>query len=94
MGYGSKWHNLTSSGSQISILRVRGPKWHLGISSRAAGVFNSIKNMMVQSEFILDAQFKIIAFLVGILGDVINLSLRRVCIFYSIFLRTRILFVA
>ena len=40
-GYGPKWHNLTSSGSQISILRVRGPKWHLGTSSRAAGVFNS-----------------------------------------------------
>ena len=40
-GYGPKWNNLTSSGSQISILRVRGPKWHLGISSRAAGVFNS-----------------------------------------------------
>ena len=25
-GYGSKWHNLTSSGCQNSILRVRGPK--------------------------------------------------------------------
>ena len=42
--YGPKWHNLTSSGSQISILRVRGPKWHLEISSRAAGVFNSKQN--------------------------------------------------
>ena len=42
-GYGPKWHNLTSSGSQISILRVRGPKWHLETSSRAAGVFNSKK---------------------------------------------------
>ena len=40
-GYRSKWHNLTSSGCQISILRVRGPKWHLRTSSRAAGVFNS-----------------------------------------------------
>jgi len=43
-GYGPKWHNLTSSGSQISILRVRGPKWHLGTSSRAAGVFNSLQS--------------------------------------------------
>ena len=43
-GYGAKWHNLTSSGSQISILRVRGPKWHLGTSSRAASVFNSPSN--------------------------------------------------
>jgi len=47
-GYGPKWHNLTSSGSQISILRVRGPKWHLETSSRAAGVFNSlIYNMLI-----------------------------------------------
>ena len=40
-GYGPKWHNLISSGCQISILRVRGPKWHLGTSSRTVGVFNS-----------------------------------------------------
>ena len=44
-GYVLKWHNLTSSRSQISILRVRGPKWHLETSSRAAGVFNSRKNL-------------------------------------------------
>ena len=43
--YGPKWHNLTSSGCQISILRVRGSKWHLGTSSRAAGVFNSLTNV-------------------------------------------------
>jgi hypothetical protein len=30
---------------QISILQVRGPKWHLRTSSRAAGVFNS-KNIL------------------------------------------------
>jgi len=41
-GYGPKWHNLTSLGCQISILRVCGPKWHLETSSRTAGVFNSI----------------------------------------------------
>ena len=41
MGYGPKWHNLTNSGCQISILRVCGPKWYLGTSSRAAGVFSS-----------------------------------------------------
>ena len=40
-GYGPNWHNLTSLGCQISILRVCGPKWHLGTSSRTAGVFNS-----------------------------------------------------
>ena len=41
-GYGPKWHNLTSSGCQISILRVRKPKWHIKTSSRTADVFNSI----------------------------------------------------
>ena len=42
-GYGTKWHNLTSLGCQILILRVRGPEWYLGISSKAAGAFNSKK---------------------------------------------------
>ena len=40
--YGPKWHNLTSSGNQISILQVHGPKWHLRTSLRTTGVFNSI----------------------------------------------------
>jgi len=39
-GYGPKWHTLTSSGRQISILRVHGPKWHGAISLRAVNVFN------------------------------------------------------
>jgi len=43
--YGPKWHNLSSSGCQISILRVRRSKWHLGTSWRAAGVFNSLTNV-------------------------------------------------
>ena len=42
--YGPKWLNLTSSGCQILILRVRRPKWHLWTSSRVAGVFTSIWN--------------------------------------------------
>ena len=32
--YGPKWHNLTSSGSQISILQVRGPN---GTSGQVRG---------------------------------------------------------
>ena len=47
-GYGSKWHNLTSSWCHISILRVRGAKWHLRTSSRAAGVFNSNKCVAIR----------------------------------------------
>ena len=49
-GYGPKWHNLTSLGCQILILRVRGPKWHLRTSSRAVGVFNSNLNLLSPSE--------------------------------------------
>ena len=36
---------LNKFGCQISILQVRGPKWHLGTSSRAASVFNSFDNI-------------------------------------------------
>ena len=40
-GHGPAMHDLTNSGSWISSLRVRGPKWHRATSLRAASVFNS-----------------------------------------------------
>ena len=47
--YRSKWHNFISPECQIFILRVRGPKWYLGTSSRDTGVLNSISKYVYTS---------------------------------------------
>jgi hypothetical protein len=52
-GYGHAAYDLTSSGSYISILRVRGYKWHRATSLRATCVFNSFSNVELRADIVL-----------------------------------------
>ena len=44
-GYGPAVHDLTSSEGQISVLRVRGPKWYRVISLTAANAVAEAQGM-------------------------------------------------
>jgi hypothetical protein len=60
-GYGPKWHTLASLGCHISILRVRGPSWHIVTSVRTTGVFNSLVFKFYKNHLLKNKQTKNVA---------------------------------